>query len=256
VSKHDQSGSSGAPNAPPAFQMSAHWTVAPGQQQPSLPQIDPRWVQAASIREEYRAERESEMRADLDASLAAAKAATDFAQSVLKAGFWLNGGGMIAIPAIVTLFKLDAPTLFWMLLSTGAAFIVGLLVTWIASLCGFFALANRSDSAYNSAVRTARNLEAKYFPFAKAEMEAQARAAESTAKSFAVKFLRLRRVAIVLCFVAMMAFIVGVGFGAYAVVRLQQSNVGVPASPPQATAPSLPLSPPVEPAKPEPPKPH
>jgi hypothetical protein len=46
---------------------------------------------------------------------------------------------LIAIPAIVALFKLDAQKGFWPLFATGGIFVLGLIVTRSASLCGYLA---------------------------------------------------------------------------------------------------------------------
>ena len=228
--KDEQAGASVRADAP-LLRMSMHFTLTPMQPPSESPQISTIWTEAAPIRREYREVRGNELTPLLEEALTASKSATEFAQNVIKNGFLLNGGGMVAIPAIVALFKLDTQKLLWMLLATGAAFIVGLLAAWSASICGFFALANRSDSVYSTATKTARNLEVMFFPpdaARKATLGEQAKAAEETAARHESKFQRLRRAGIILCFVTLVGFIAGVGFGALAIIKLQAKTEAAP----------------------------
>lgn len=214
---------------PQIWQTSMKFTLVPGGTQQSPPsQINPQWVEAAPVRKEHRELREHELSPLLEEARSADRGAVDFAQTIIRAGFLLNGGGMVAIPAIVALFKLDAQKMFSMLLATGGAFILGLVVTWSGSICGFFALANRANAAYSEAAKIARITDAVFFPSGQAGLTAQAKQAEGDAQRFRCKFLRSRLVAIILCLVALAAFIVGVGLGTYAIIELQSKTRALP----------------------------
>jgi len=159
------------PPQPQTWRMSAQWIQGQPQPQPAPSQpvqsswvISPQWIEHRDIRKEYREERESEMAADLEAAKIGESSAVAFAQTAIKSGFILNGGGMIAIPAIVALFNLDAEKLLHQLFLTGGLFVGGLCSASIASICAFFALAHKADTFYSGAVGTARRLQGKYFP--------------------------------------------------------------------------------------------
>jgi len=89
------------------WRLSASWTHNPPPHPDPL-QISPQWAAHREIRKEHREERESELAADLEMSRTAEQSAAAMAQMVIKSGFILNGGGIIAIPAVATLFSLDA----------------------------------------------------------------------------------------------------------------------------------------------------
>lgn len=66
--------------------------------------------------------RDSELSAVLESHHAAERAAVDVAQTVVRTGFVVNASAIIAIPAIVALFNLDADAIRWSLLWTGGLF--------------------------------------------------------------------------------------------------------------------------------------
>jgi hypothetical protein len=120
------------------------------------------------------------------------KVLSGFAQSVVKSGFLLNGGGMVAIPAIVALFKLDASKGLWMLAAMGSAFVAGLLAAWAASICAFFALANSSGASYSEAIRANNALNALFTPMLQAEFTRQSNEAAAKAQVLVGKFRKFR----------------------------------------------------------------
>jgi hypothetical protein len=214
------------PPHPQTWRMSAQWIQGqPGPQPvPDQPvrfpwQISPQWIEHRDIRKEYREERESEMAADLEAAKIGESSAVAQAQMVIKSGFILNGGGMIAIPAIVALFNLDAEKLLHQLVLTGGLFVGGLCSASIASICAFFALAHKADTFYSSAVRTARLLQAKYFPPQAQKMVQQAEAARRRTARLRVLWLTERYVAILLCLTSVALFIGGAWVGGNAILK-------------------------------------
>jgi hypothetical protein len=79
-------------------------------------------------------------------ALESQKAAIAFAQNVIKSGQLLNGGGLLAIPALATLFSLDAHAGQSLLVFTAIAFGSGLLFAWICNFCGYFSNGYRSQA--------------------------------------------------------------------------------------------------------------
>jgi hypothetical protein len=171
------------------------------------------WLAQSHVRKEYREERASEMEADLEAAKIAETSAVALAQVVIKSGFILNGGGIIAIPTVFALFNLDAEKILPQVALTALLYVVGLCCAFLASICAFFALANKADNFYSNAVRTARNLEAKYFPHQSEEMKKQAEAAKRRADRLRIFWVTERFVAIILCFASLALFIAGAYVG-------------------------------------------
>jgi hypothetical protein len=207
---------------------------APPEQSPWT--ISPQWLEHSAIRKEYREERESELAADLNGYQIAEDSAVAFAQMIIKSGFLLNGGGIIAIPAIVTLFNLDPEKVFYHLILTGGLFIAGLSSASGAGIFGFFALAHKSDNFYSSAIRTVRFLESKYFPPLAEEASRKAEAAQKRAKRAATLSVAERYVAICLCAASVILFILGAGVGGWAILgtvrKVPQSSMQTSTAPP------------------------
>lgn len=190
----------------------------PGQDQSPWP-ISPDWIANAPIRKEYREERESEMSALLESHHAAEKAAVDFGKTVIRSGFVVNAGAIIAIPAIVALFNLDAEAIRGYLLFTGVLFGIGIFSAWLAGIFAFFTLAHKSDQFYTSAIQIGRILESKYFPPRASEMTRQARDAEKRASRLRIIWVTERYIAIILSLASVALFLAGSWAGAHAVLK-------------------------------------
>ena len=200
-------------------QMSASWIHNPQSPHSNSMQISPQWAEHREIRKEHREERESQLAADLEMSRTAEQSAAAMAQMVVKSGFILNGGGIIAIPAVATLFGLDAEKMLSQLMLTAGLFIGGLSVAWLASIFGFFALAHKGDLSYTNAVRTARLLEGKYSPWLAQQMAEKAEAARKRSDRLRVYFLTERCFAIILCLTSFVLFIAGSLEGGRAILK-------------------------------------
>jgi hypothetical protein len=171
--------------------------------------VSPEWKEQSDIRKEYREERASELAADLEGAKTAENSAVALAQVTIKSGFILNGGGIIAIPATFALFNLDAEKLLTQVLFTALLFVAGLCSAFAGSMCAFFALAHKADDFYSSATRTARILQAKYFPLQAADMKKQAEDAERRKIRLRKLWVTERYAAIVLCVASLALFIAG-----------------------------------------------
>ncbi len=92
---------------------------------------------ATRIREQFRAELEfatAPMHADSRSNY---DAATKYAEAAIKSVFALNGGGLLALPALITLFKIDLkPAAPW-IIAAGAVFIAGLICAAFTSFLGY-----------------------------------------------------------------------------------------------------------------------
>jgi hypothetical protein len=77
------------------------------------------------------------------------RSAIQFALAALKLGVVLNGGALIVFPAYVGIFKIELSEPTFVSLVTILMFVIGLIVSWVAMLTGFFALSNESDHHMN-----------------------------------------------------------------------------------------------------------
>jgi hypothetical protein len=171
--------------------------------------VSQEWLAQSDVRKEYREERASEMEADLEAAKIAETSAVALAQVVIKSGFILNGGGIIAIPTVFALFNLDAEKMLPQVALTALLYVIGLCCAFLASICGFFALAHKADNFYSNAVRTARVLQAKYFPHQSEEMRKQAEEARRRANRLRKFWVTERYIAIFLSVASLALFIAG-----------------------------------------------
>lgn len=131
------------------YSLGTSWTEPRGKQQPaptaiSLTPLD-QFRASNEARESFRRDIEQQVDPHMEIALASDRGAIDLAQGVIKNATILNGGALIAIPAIITLFGLNAQAVEAPFLAIGGVFIGGLLTAWLANIFGFFALAARSE---------------------------------------------------------------------------------------------------------------
>jgi len=74
------------------------------------------------------------------------KEAIAYSTSALKVLSYLNGGGLLAMPAAVTLFHTSIDKVKFLLLGGAGSFVAGLLFVAISQGCAFFTMAKRSES--------------------------------------------------------------------------------------------------------------
>ena len=63
--------------------------------------------------------------------------AIKFAEAGIKSSFALNGGGLIALPAFIALFKIDPEFASVWIIAAGTMFIVGLISAAVTSFLGY-----------------------------------------------------------------------------------------------------------------------
>ncbi len=74
------------------------------------------------------------------------KEAIAYSTSALKILSYLNGGGLLAMPAAVALFHASIDKVKIVLLGGAGCFVAGLLLVAVAQACAFFTMAKRSES--------------------------------------------------------------------------------------------------------------
>jgi hypothetical protein len=92
--------------------------------------------------EEYsdRVDRHREQHLEFD------KRAINFAASAMRALTYLNGGGLVAIPAAAALFRIDPQKTKQDLIIAGLLFVAGLLSIVFTQGCAFFVQARRAEA--------------------------------------------------------------------------------------------------------------
>lgn len=90
--------------------------------------------------------------------------ATNFAQSVLRSGFILNGGVLVLFPAYVQLLGISIGSQISNVIVSGAAFVCGLLFVWFASFFGYFTLVLQASSVHWAREKATKTLESSFYP--------------------------------------------------------------------------------------------
>lgn len=212
--------------------MSTGWTLRPpvNPPDPAAASLQLDYLHAGNeARESYRRDLELEFDPNMQVALASDRGAIDLAQGAIKTATLLNGGGLLAIPAIITLFGLDARSVAWRLVTTATLFIGGLVAAWVANFCGFFALAARTDAfehrAYSTRARIARQHYATA-PEAQSWLEQEAVLDKKWDKRRA-QFVAWRWVGIILLIVSLVFFLSAAIWGAMTVLQAQQRTVAM-----------------------------
>ena len=187
-------------------------------------------------REELRRDIETYAEPDIRAAHDADKSAIELGQSILKTGTLLNGGAIVAIPAVVTLFGLDAKFIMTNLLIAAGLFTLGLISSWLSGCLGFFTLAHRSDRDYARGDAMKKNLYRGYYPSdddaQKANQEAYIKKLNMTITRHHTTFVRCRRFTIVFSFLSLAAFVAGNVVGGWSILHAPIKPATVVQSPP------------------------
>jgi hypothetical protein len=174
-------------------------------------------------REEFRREVERHVHPYIDAARETDKSAIELGQSVLRTSTLLNGGALVAVPAVVTLFGIDAKAITPNLLIAGGIFALGLVFCWLSSYAGFFALAHRADRDFALGEATRHNLNLFYYysndETRKAETTAEIESQNKQVARHHLGFVRYRLVAIIFFILSLEAFVSGNFLGGWSVLR-------------------------------------
>jgi len=131
------------------YSLGTSWTVPPGSPPPEPAAISLQLDQfraSLEARDSFRRDVEQQVDPQMKIALASDRGAIDLAQGAIKNATILNGGALVAIPAIISFFGLELQAIVWPLLATGGLFIFGLISAWLANICGFFALTARTEA--------------------------------------------------------------------------------------------------------------
>lgn len=166
--------------------------------------------ESREIRKEYREDRAARIAPLHEEAKVSQAAAIAIARDFLKNGVVLNGGGVLAIPAIVTLFDLDADKMFRALSLVAVGYGLGLVTAWSAVLCAFFTQAHLADQAMHNATIMGYESDAHFYERTwTAEREAETGKLKRKIRQLRLRFVILRYVAIALATISLMAFVFG-----------------------------------------------
>jgi hypothetical protein len=92
------------------------------------------------------------------------KSAYELAASAMRAITYLNGGGLVAIPAAVALFRADPQKAKYHLIAAGLLFVAGLVSVVLAQAFAFFVEARRAEAEQLLAQQQIILLAAVHYP--------------------------------------------------------------------------------------------
>ncbi len=122
------------------------------------------WRIANEVRESFRRDIENQVEPLRSASMASDRGAIDLAELIIKNATLLNGGAIIAIPAIVGLLGIDLRSDKWKFILIASIFASGLVSAWLANVFGFFALGFRSDALTLRAASLHARITRQWYP--------------------------------------------------------------------------------------------
>jgi hypothetical protein len=89
------------------------------------------------IRENFRTELEFAIASLREDNHANYEGAIKFAETAIKSAFALNGGALVALPALIALFKIDPQRVVLWVIIAGAVFVVGLISAAATAFLGY-----------------------------------------------------------------------------------------------------------------------
>jgi hypothetical protein len=98
------------------------------------------------LREQFRTELQFAVGPMHESSRSNYEGALKFADAAIKAVFALNGGGLIAFPAFIALFKIDAQLHARSIIAAGAIFVLGLICGALTTLFGYLSAMTAVES--------------------------------------------------------------------------------------------------------------
>jgi hypothetical protein len=148
------------------------------------------------------------------------KEAIAYSTSALKVLSYLNGGGLLAMPAAVALFHTSIDKVKFLLLGGAGCFVVGLLFVALAQGCAFFTMAKRSESQNHFADEQTLLLNMVHYPGVGDQPSIRIEATEcrqAANRKIAVSD-KWRFAGLALFWLSLLAFNVGCLLGAFAIL--------------------------------------
>jgi hypothetical protein len=156
------------------------------------------------------------------------QSAVEYAKSVIQAGLFLNGGAIVALPAITSLIKADLSPVFLNILCAGFMFAAGLIASWIASIIAYFAVCHISNYHFNEAAEITERILRDYAQDETTRnfRESQRLIFETASARSIKKYIRWRWSGVSFCTLSLLLFILGSGAFGWALMS-QTINVVV-----------------------------
>jgi cytosine/uracil/thiamine/allantoin permease len=148
------------------------------------------------------------------------KLAIDYSNSAFRVLTYLNGGALIAIPAVLTLLNWDASRHKSEIVTFAGLFVVGLVAILLAQMCAFFTMARRAEAQQSFAAQQSWHSAMTHYPeqFEYNETKAKADAAGATGNSKLATSDKVRAAAIGFAWGSAGAFIAGCVYAAFVLV--------------------------------------
>jgi hypothetical protein len=148
--------------------------------------------------------------------------AIEFANSALKVLMYLNGGGLLAIPATMALFREDARQVEVYLIGAAAAFACGLICITLSQAGAFFVMARRAESEVLLQYEQMEMLRAVHYPAPtpqeQLEITDNAQKHRQTSNAKLRTSDKIRFAALISMWCSLVAFIVGCALGGLSVL--------------------------------------
>jgi hypothetical protein len=165
------------------------------------------------IREQFRAEHEfaiASLRADNHANY---EGAIKFAETAIKSAFALNGGALVALPALIALFKIDPQRVVLWVIIAGAVFVVGLTSAAATAFLGYLS----AMAAAHSIEAQMRVTEATYAAIYQ-QQASPVDALKRDQVTLGKHSVYLRKAAVATGIASLVAFVIGAGFSGFVLV--------------------------------------
>ena len=163
-------------------------------------------------------------------SVIAEQGAIDYAKAVVRIGLLLNGGAVLALPAIASLYQGDIADIVSRLFWSGIAFVVGLILSWSAAIIAYFAMCVRQARHYVMIKIHETDVDA-LLPLHQASKSAGETRGDEARGEIGKQDRRYRLVrGIALCAASFIAFIIGAGISGRAFLSTSGTTASTPSA--------------------------
>ena len=146
----------------------------------------------------------------------------NFAHGIIKSGMILNGGAIVALPAIASMFNSDISktsnviSIKAFLVIAVVAYLVGLFTAWSAGIIAYFAACRHNRHAVNTIGKIQNDHFLLYNFVTQKNYDEAMNPVLSTLTKDQKNYSILRLVGIVLCLISLFSFITGSAFSGWA----------------------------------------
>jgi hypothetical protein len=162
-----------------------------------------------------------EARINYEGALINHEGALKFADSGIKALFGLNGGGLIALPAFVALFKTDPHAVAVWIAAAMVTFIIGLTAAAVVCLFAYLSAMTGVEALLASVGATNLKYALLYRQIPQEPTTVtEIQNAEQQVTRLAASGARQREIAVALSVISLLAFVIATCFAGWALVQL------------------------------------